>query len=277
MRLLTLRSILVAADLDPASSAALRTAARLASLAEAELHLVYATTAPEPDAVARLREHFRITCPAAGEPESMEVVSGVPAEAILKQAVTVDADVVVLGPHRRVGTDAPMGSTAARVVRTAPCPCLVAAADLRLPLQRVMAPIDLSSTAGGALSVAVTWTSALRQPGSAARLTALHVAAGADPMVLRRVQDEVERARGRAGGAAGAELVEQVITDSDPAAGIVMAAASADADLLVMGTRGIADASSGLGGVSAAVARSTPCPLLLVPPATWATQKAPWA
>jgi nucleotide-binding universal stress UspA family protein len=44
-------------------------------------------------------------------------------------------------------------------------------------------------------------------------------------------------------------------------------------DLVVMGTRG-ADDATGLGSVSAAVARATTWPLLLVPPATWAPRTA---
>ncbi|HEX8275800.1 MAG TPA: universal stress protein [Longimicrobiaceae bacterium] len=48
---------------------------------------------------------------------------------------------------------------------------------------------------------------------------------------------------------------------------ILRAAASEPADLLVMGTSGTAGAAAGLGSVADGVARRTPCPLLLVPPA----------
>jgi nucleotide-binding universal stress UspA family protein len=81
------------------------------------------------------------------------------------------------------------------------------------------------------------------------------------------VSEEVRRARARAGGAAHVEIREVVAPGSDPVEEILRAAVSEPADLLVMGTSGMAGTASGFGSVSAAVARTTPCPLLLVPPA----------
>ena len=46
--------------------------------------------------------------------------------------------------------------------RWRPFASLVLAEPLRLPLRRVLVPIDLSETARGALMVALTWASALR-------------------------------------------------------------------------------------------------------------------
>ncbi len=81
------------------------------------------------------------------------------------------------------------------------------------------------------------------------------------------MSEEVRRARARAGGAAHVEIREVVAPGSDPVEEILRAAVSEPADLLVMGTSGMAGTASGFGSVSAAVARTTPCPLLLVPPA----------
>jgi nucleotide-binding universal stress UspA family protein len=274
MWLLTLKSIVVATDLDEASKPALRTAARLAPLAGASLHLLQVAAEPSPDGRARLREYFRHTVPDAPEPDGVEVIVGVPADSIVEYAGLVDADAVILGPHRRGDATGEMGGTAASVVRLAPCPCLIAATELSLPLQRVVAPIDLSEIAGGALSVAISWASALRPRGAEAHVTALHLAPDpASPTVDREVHEEVRRARARAGGAARVEIREE-IAPGDAAEGILHAAAAGRADLLVMGTRGATGAASGLGSVSAAVARATPCPLLLVPPATWEEQGA---
>jgi nucleotide-binding universal stress UspA family protein len=61
-------------------------------------------------------------------------------------------------------------------------------------------------------------------------------------------------------------VTEQVVPGSDPAEAVLREVASMAADLLVMGTRDAGDTTSALGSVSAAVARATPCPLLLVPP-----------
>lgn len=278
MWLLTLRSILVATDLGEASLPALRTAARLAPLAGARLHLLHVADDPPPGGEARLREHFRRAVPEAPEPDGAAVIPGSPAAVIVEHAARMEADAVILGPHRRTGAPegtGAMGSTAASVVAAAPCPCLVVPAELRLPLERVVVPVDLSEIAGGALSVALSWASALRPPGGEARLTALHVAPDpAPPTAAGAVLGEVRRARARAGEGARVEIREAVVAGSDPAEEILRAAASDAADLLVMGTRGTAGAAPGLGSVSAAVARRAPCPLLLVPPAAWQEQGA---
>ena len=182
---------------------------------------------------------------------------------------------VILGPHRReAGQAGELGSTAASIVRTAPCPCLVTATELRLPLERVVAAIDLSEASSGVLSVALTWASALRPRDGTAWLAALHVASNPGDDAVRRVREEVRRARARARGAAFVEIDERQGAGSDPAEEIVRRAASDSADLLVVGTRGADQPASGLGSVSAPVARATPCPLLLVPPATWMDQDA---
>jgi nucleotide-binding universal stress UspA family protein len=272
MRLLTLKSVLVATDLDESSPSTLRTAVRLAALAGAKLHLVHVADRPVPGDEGRLRELFHGTAPDAPRPESAQVVHGVPAQrAIVDRAARVDADVVILGPHRRGGTGqaGELGSTAASVVRTAACPCLVTATELRLPLERVIAAIDLSEAGGGVLSVALSWASALRPREGKARLMALHVTAAPGEDTVQRVRDEVQRARTRAGGAAFVEIDERLGPGSAPAEEILRHAASDSADLLVVGTRGAEQGASSLGSVSAAVARATPCPLLLVPPGTW--------
>jgi universal stress protein E len=268
MRLLTLKSILVATDLGESSRAALRTAARLAELAGAKLHVLHVEEIPGAANRLSVEEHFRLSVPGAREPDDTYLLPGSPADVIVAQAARVGADTIVLGPHRRPESAGELGSTASRVVRTASCPCLVAATELRLPLERVVAPIDLSPAAGAALSVALSWSSALRPRGGEVRLTALHVTPGpATREAEAAVRSEVESARARAGWAAQVEIGERIAPGEDPAGTILAAAAAEPVDLLVMGTRGAALAASGFGSVSAAVVRATPCPLLLVPPA----------
>lgn len=275
MRLLTLRSVLVATDLDEPSPSALRTAVRLAALAGARLHLVHVAEGPVPGDEARLRALWEKAAPDAPAPESARVLYGAPARAILDRAAGVEADVVILGPHRRgTGPAGEMGSTAASLVRTAPCPCLVTATELRLPLERVVAAIDLSKAGSGVLSVALSWASALRPRGGRAWLAALHVASDPGEDTVQRVRERVQRARARAGGAAFVDIDERQARGPDPAEEILRRAAAESADLLVVGTRGGDLPSPGMGSVSAAVARATGCPLLLVPPATWMDHEA---
>src|SRR5690606_17824489 len=97
MWLLTLKSILVATDLDETSQPALRTAARLAPLAGAQLHLLHVTGSSSPgspDADVRLREHFRLVAPDAPEPDTARVLPGSPAAVIVEHAARVEADAV---------------------------------------------------------------------------------------------------------------------------------------------------------------------------------------
>ncbi|HEU4556501.1 MAG TPA: universal stress protein [Longimicrobium sp.] len=270
MWLLRLRSVLVATDLGPASEPALRTGARLAALAGAEFHLLHATDTPVSGGAGRLEEQLRLTAPEASAPASVCIDSGDAASAIMRRADRVAADAIVLGPHRRAHAGGEMGSTAASVVRGARSPCLVAATELRLPLQRVLVPIDLSETAEGALSVTLSWASALRPRDGTVEVVALHVTPDpADPAVIRAVHDEAARARTRAGGAAYVEIREVIAPGADPAAEILRRLGEQPVDLVVMGTRGSAGAESGFGSVSAAVARSTADPLLLVPAVAW--------
>lgn len=100
MRLLTLKTVLVATDLDETSGGAMFTAARLAALTGAALHVLHAADSPVEDGENRVMEYFRAAAPAAVEPESVLIRLGPPAALIVEQAVQLDADVIVLGPHR---------------------------------------------------------------------------------------------------------------------------------------------------------------------------------
>jgi nucleotide-binding universal stress UspA family protein len=275
MKLLTLRSILAATDLEPTSLPAMRAAAQLAQLAEAELHLLHVADAQVPHGLDRLTDHFRQSIDGgATDPATVSTVVGAAADTIVERARSLNADVVVFGRHRGGHTERPLGSTAATVVRAAQCPCLTVSTDLRLPLERVLVATDLSDAAENALLVALTWASALRRPRATAQLTALHVtenSARNDAGAVLRAQ--VDRIRGQAGDVARVELDYEVDSGGAAAERILQKAAALQADLLVMGTRGPAGSLSRLGSVSEAVTRAAPCPLLLVPPAALAAQR----
>ena len=264
MRLLTLNSVLVATDLGETSYPAIRTAARLAPLAGASLHLLHVAAGRDADDEDRLLEHYRQAAPDAANPGSVSVMTGEPAAAIVEHAGRVGANVVIVGPHRRGGNSGELGSTAKSVVEAAPCPCLVAATELRLPLERVLVPIDHSPAASGALSLALSWGAALRSPGGNADLLAVHVTRDArapDPL-----RAEMERVREITYGVTSVGIREKLVAGEDPAAEIVREAKEAHADLVVMGTHSRDDRRRELGSVSGAVVQDAPCPLLLVPP-----------
>lgn len=257
MRLLVLRSVLVATDLDDASAPAVRAATQLAALAGAELSMLH---------VAADTKAITTT-----EPPGVKVLSGNPAEVIVEYAQQVDADVIVLGPHRGGGSH-PLGSTAAQVVNNATCPCLVVGAELVLPLRHILVPVDLSEIAGGGLAVAFSWASALRSPRTNAPVTVLHITEAESSATKDAVHEEVERALKRAGGAAPVAVVEKIHSGNDPVDSILYAIKSEGADLVVMGTRGIGNAATALGSVATSVANVAHFPLLLVPPAVWESE-----
>lgn len=281
MRQLVLKNVLAATDLTPGAGDAVRTAAALAALAGARLHVVHASR-DDPDAEGTLREHVRRSAPRAAEDAVLMAPAGIAHEVILHAAERAEADVIVLGPHRRGGSGAALGSTADRVVRGAGVPCLVVARPLELPLDRVVAALEPSDSGRGALLVALTWASALRRPGSArtegqpgTRIDALHVVRGGPPRPdLTSLGEYVATVRGTSGAVAGVEI-ESVVRDggassAEVARRILQHAAEHHANLLVTGTRD-RDAPEGLvlGSVSSAVVQDARIPVLLVPPSVW--------
>ena len=289
MRLLTLQTVLVATDLEAHSAPAIESARRLAAAADAPLHVVHvleegASSAREP----------RIASPAdlevavggllrdagLGQLEAkFHATTGEPAHAIRLLADRVTASVIVLGPHREEGDATErrgMGGTVISLVTNATVPCLVVRNVLRLPIERIVVPLDLSDTSRGALVVALSWASALRPPrddAAAASLTALHVRR-ADPQAKltapQPLKRELDRIRGDAGNWAGVSIDDAVIPGDRVAPAIAEFADQRQADLVVVGTRGLGlDAVGRLGSVAADLLIEQTTPLLLVPPAVW--------
>lgn len=273
MRPLALRTVVVATDLGDACLPAVRAAADLARLAGARLHAVYAAEEPDAEKGRELGMYLR----RAGVPPAMLAsarVERAPAErAIVERAARVEADAVVLGPHRSRGG---LGSTADRVVRSAGAPCLVLPGPLPLPLGRVLAPVDLGPATRGSLLAALTWASALRRrPVAGAECTelcVLHVAPDGGDTDAEAAGEALHREVGEAceaeAGFAGVR-VRQAVERGDPAEAILRHARADATDLLVLGTRGRTEPGALLGSVSSAVVRGTSGPTLLVPPAVW--------
>lgn len=296
MQLLSLKNILVATDLDQASSAAVLTASTLAGAAGACLHAVFvaATQGPRGEGVLPTAEPKTALLEMLGraaapiEPANAHVLGGDPAYAISALADRLHADVIVLGPHR-APRDAQraraLGGTALAVVTTASAPCLIASQPLALPLERVLVPIDLSDTARGALLVGLSWASALRGgarrggESGGATLTALnihspHRGRNQEPGT-EALEKELEFVRAEAGGWAGVSIQGATAANADVAEGIAGYASDHRPDLVVIGTRGLGlDSSGRLGSIAAAVTQRLPLPTLLVPPAIWTAHMA---
>lgn len=296
-----LRNILVATDLTETSDEVIRTAAALASLTDATLHVLHAfdlqllpyvdqkpSEVGFADRIAQaeieLDRQISRTVPSDVVIATRLVEMFVAHRAILDHARAVKADLVVLGPHRRRSRgDAILGSTADHVVRTAEMPCLIARGPLTLPLRRVVAPVDLSKPAIGALEVGLGWAHAFRPHGDdvdvGPAFTVLHVVPRAfgtaefpfdRAMIGPELHEAVEGAVGRVPGAETLDVREEVCWGDVPAREILKAADREEADLVVMGTHGHGAVRRALlGSVATAVARDATCPVLLVPPALW--------
>lgn len=301
-----IRSILAATDLSDASGEVLRAAGALAAHTGAELHVLHAFDPPPPPPAdeppllsptfeGRLRESERAldsqvrgVVPHTVEVASREVRIYVAHRAIVERARAVSADLVVLGPHRRRSAPGELlGSTADRVIRTAPVPCLVVRRHLDLPLHRVVVPLDLSEPSQGALELATRWGTALAgrlDEGCAALdLRVVHVLPAplvrdlpsGRAVVGPELHRMVEQSLARSGRVSDVIVREELLWGEGTADEIAAYAARERADLVVLATHGHGAVKRALlGSVASAVARRAACSVLLVPPALWSAAPA---
>lgn len=211
---------------------------------------------------------------------STRIATGLPSEEIVAAARAVDADLIVLGTRGKSGlAHVLLGSTAERVIRTAPCPVLavhLAAGDestfqAGITLERILAPIDFSDSSLDALEYAAL---VCRQTNASIKL--LHVlepvSYGLD-FTLGHAEER-ERKRNRLLKRLD-DLSGAVSTTGLPATGLVRGGVPPDtildesriwpSDLIVMGTHGRRGLAHVLGGsVTEAVLRRAQCPVLTV-------------
>jgi nucleotide-binding universal stress UspA family protein len=284
MRLLRLDTLLVADDLTATSEAALRTGAALRDAAGAALHVVHA--APPGvgmTALAGIRAEFLESIKAStaragiGSTYTPHVLTEPVAESITTLADGISADVIITGQRARssIRMDRPLGGTAFAIVTRSLIPCLAVSNPVTLPLRRVLVALDYSPASRGALLVAVSWASALRErSGSPPALTALHVHSedGAEAAAhwKREVEHELGVLQGSGGDWAGVNVEGMTVRGEHPVDAIVEASNRMGADLVVLGTRNPdSHGAHHLGSVSAAVLGQSRTPVLLVPPAVW--------
>lgn len=211
------------------------------------------------------------------------MATGIPSEEVVMVARAEDTDLVIVGTRGKSGLEhVLLGSTAERVIRTAPCPVLAVQATQTaglgeegssgaIRLERLLVPIDFSDYSLDALEYAVL---VARQAKASIEL--LHVlepvSYGLD-FTLDHA-DERERKRGRlakrledlsvALSAAGVPTTSRV-RGGLPGDSILDESRILPSDVIVMGThgrRGISHAISG--SVAEAVLRKATCPVLTV-------------
>jgi nucleotide-binding universal stress UspA family protein len=201
-----------------------------------------------------------------------------PSQKVGELAKMLGTDLIVMGTHGRTGLDhVLLGSTAERVVTTAPCPVMTIRLEKRdersgpINLRGILAPIDFSDCSLEALDYGVQ---VAKQFG--ASLTILHVlepvSYGLDFTLYRTAERESlkERTESRLAGLVEIVKSEGVPAHSEvrgglPADTIVRAAHDSSYDLIVMGTHGRRGLSHVVSGsVAEAVLRRASCPVLMV-------------
>jgi nucleotide-binding universal stress UspA family protein len=212
------------------------------------------------------------------------IATGIPSEELLAAAKAEDSDLVVVGTKGKTGLEHVLvGSTAERVIRTAPCPVLAVRTERGegegggpdpcrgVSLERILVPIDFSDCSLDALEYAVQ---VARRSRASIRLFHVlePVSYGLDFSLLHVAKREkIREVIGeRLSGLAKALAAVQVPTDVElrgglPSDSILDGAKTMPADLIVMGTHGRRGLSHTLSGsVAEAVLRRSSCPVLTV-------------
>ena len=252
--------VVVGVDSSPASSEAARQAAVLTA-ARGTLSVIAAWTLPPPPigVVSPTRGHelddqtYReaaaralglATSSLAAASQRRKVVNGFAWDELIKEANATDATLIVVGSHgqgRMRGIL--MGSTATQVVHQAPCPVLIARpAGPRFP-QRIVVGVDGSRESETAYHVASTIA---RRFGSELWPLVAHGGKGVDVVAV-------------------SEIAPYRREDSPDGPVEALVAASADADLVVVGSRALHGLQA-LGSVSERVAHRSRSSTLIVRP-----------
>lgn len=227
---MTYRRIVVGTDGSDSADRALTVAAWLAGRVGAELVVSHAFGGPEDTREGRHvgASVLRDACARVGEHVTPRPLlrQGDPAEALISVAREEEADLIVVGNRGLSGRRVMMGTVPARVAGRAPCDLLIVhtTAEAEPP----------------------NWTRVLI--GSDGTATAERAAARGSALAETL--------------AARAEVLR--VTGEEPAEGLVRAAADREADLVVIGNKGIPGARRFLSSVPSRVARRATCHVLLV-------------
>lgn len=175
-----IQHILVAHDLSSEADVALRRGAQLARQDGARLSLLHVLDeVDEALALAQLQARLDELGLADLQPW---IRRGRVAEEVITQACGLEADLLVLGRHRRQSAEGFAGTTLERILLNAPAPLLLAVHPVSSPYTRALAALDFSPCASRALQHA--WR--LLPAGS--RLRALNI----DEVAEIHAPDEAE-------------------------------------------------------------------------------------
>jgi len=295
-----IKRIVVGTSLTPASDPVVAAAFEIAERIDCELHLVHAYPMPvvvgetafggaalggavtQPP-VSTQEKYYREELDGqlerlGADPDRVAETTlaiGTAHHLLLEAAEEAGADLILLGPSESKGPLAPLlGSTADRVLRKARRPILVVREGFSLPVERVLAPVDLSPLSEESLERGLEVLEEL-EGSKPAKVEGLFVLSRIDregsahftpDQVDRFAWEELDRFLGRVGEHYGG-TVEPALRSGVPREEIVEHLEHNPADLLILGTHG----RSGferflLGSVAADVLRHVDASVLVVPP-----------
>ena len=281
--------ILAATDFSTRSNRALRQAGLLAQFRkDSQLHLVHVVDDDQPDSLIRIesREAERILGEqAAAMPELQGtksramVVTGDPFDGILRAAKDVNAELIVMGSHRKqLLLDIFTGTTIERVARKGTFPVLMVNHEAQRKYQNVVAPVDMSENSANALRVALS-TGLINDTGAtlihafpAAAKGKMYIAAADQASIDTYVEKEREQAMAEILRFLGTHDMQGTrwyyrIEEGAPMEIISRAVSEMRPDLMVMGTHGRSAISKALmGSVTEEALRSLNVDILVVPP-----------
>ncbi|MEW6268718.1 MAG: universal stress protein [Thermodesulfobacteriota bacterium] len=290
-----LRTVVVATDFSDTAGTALNWAAAIAREHGARLVVAHASAPvapPAPEFVVLPASYFDETRRAAqaqldalvaalqttGVPCSSELALAPAVTGVLEIAARHRADLLVAGTRGRTGWKRVLlGSTAARLVRDAPCPVLTVHPDDARhpdPLRSVLVPTDFSQEAWHAVESAQS----LLLPATSARHVLLHAhrlpADAPYSASARDIEDAVRASIASAHGNLAALArrlthpgltVEVRVREGHPAEVIVEEAKGLGVDLIAMGTHGRSGVERlWIGSTAERVLPAAPCPVLTV-------------
>ncbi len=279
-----IKALLVTSDLTVQAESAIRTGAALARTVGAELHVFHCLPArggghgrpslAQAEDQLRLQIDRIVTEPA--DPPRIAVAAGAPAEQINRRAAEVGAGLVILGPHKPRSHLGPFTTTTAdKVIRSSPIPCLVATRPLVRPLRRVTVATDFSSAGFRALEQGLEWVAAVVEQQANDQVTVveiIHVVPFGSPVYRNpNPQAQLARmtlaARKQLRNSQRVKVLPRMLAAPMVEDGIRRAADEMNSDLVVVGTRGHGPLGKAfLGSVASALVRELPRSILLVPP-----------
>jgi nucleotide-binding universal stress UspA family protein len=269
------RRILVGYDGSEGSRDALALARSLTAVEESKLMLLacVADDAADPGAVAAAEKRLIASARSllGSTTFSLRAVGGLSApQALTEVAVAEAAEVIVIGStHRgKLGRVLP-GSVGERLLHGAPCPVVIAPRDFARHEHFGVGEIGVGFDGGAEARQALrTATSLARDLDARLRLIAVDRPIQPHDLIPGEpppAHEDLERALERAVAGLGGRIDARTEIASGPPAA-VLAERGVELDLLVVGSRGYGPIRQTLlGGVSAEVIRTAPCPVMVVP------------